>query len=406
MEKFLTKAQKLDNVRYDIRGKLNQEAGKMADEGIEILKLNIGNPTPFGFKAPDELVKLMGENLNTYQGYTDSKGLIDARHAIVDYCEEKNIKGVTPNDVFIGNGVSELITMSMQCLLNQGDEVLVPAPDYPLWTASINLAGGKAVHYICDEANEWNPSVEDIRSRITDKTKAIVVINPNNPTGALYSKEILLEIVQIAREHQLAIFADEIYDRLVMDELEHISLASLADDVFFVSFNGLSKSHMMCGYRVGWMCLSGDKTLAKGFIEGLELMSSMRLCSNAPAQSIVIAALANREYTKSLLVPGGRVYEQREYVYNALNSIDGVTAVKPKAAFYIFAKLDTEKFNITNDEQFSLDLLHEKHILMTNGRGFNWPEPDHVRVVYLPCVEDLKVACENLKDFLETYKQK
>lgn len=400
------KSTKLDNVCYDIRGPVMDEANKMIAQGEKIIKLNIGNPAPFGFEAPEAIIDKMSENLTLTEGYSDSKGLFSAREAILSYCQKKNMPNVTINDIYTGNGVSELITLSMQGLLNNGDEVLVPSPDYPLWTASVTLAGGTAVHYICDEQSEWFPDIEDMKRKITDKTKAIVVINPNNPTGALYSKEVLQQIVELAREHELILFADEIYDRLVMDGEEHVALSSLAPDLLTVSFNGLSKSHLIAGYRCGWMCLCGDKSKAKGYIEGINLLSSMRLCSNVPAQSLISTALANLEDTREMVAPGGRIYEQREYIYNAIQDIPGLSAYKPKAAFYIFPKLDIKKFNITNDEQFSLDLLKEKKILITHGGGFHWETPDHFRIVYLPCIDDLKNSMDAMKDFLATYKQK
>lgn len=399
------KSSKLDNVCYDIRGPVMDEANRMIAEGINVLKLNIGNPAPFDFHAPDEVIKDMAYNLRDTEGYSDSKGLFSARKAIMQYCQLKNIPNVGINDIYTGNGVSELISMSMQGLLNPGDEILVPAPDYPLWTASITLAGGTPVHYICDEQANWYPDIDDMRSKITPNTKGIVVINPNNPTGALYPKEILLEIVQLARENELILFADEIYDRLVMDGEEHTALASLAPDLFTISFNGLSKSHRVAGYRIGWMCLCGDKSHVKGYIEGLNLLSSMRLCSNVPAQSIVQTSLGGIQSSDELLLPGGRIYEQREFIYNALKDIPGVSVVKPKAAFYIFPKLDKDKFNITNDEQFALDLLKQKKILITCGTGFNWPEPDHFRIVYLPNVDILKKATKELASFLSYYHQ-
>lgn len=399
------KSRKLDNVCYDIRGPVMDEAEKMSAEGIEILKLNIGNPAPFGFRAPDAVIEAMKNNLTETEGYSNSKGLLEARKAILSYCEEKQLPNVNIEDIYTGNGVSELITLSMQGLLDPGDEVLVPAPDYPLWTASVTLAGGTAVHYICDEKQDWYPDIEDMRKKVTDRTKAIVVINPNNPTGALYPKEILEQIVQIAREHQLILFADEIYDRLVMDGLEHTALASLAPDLLTVSFNGLSKSHLIAGYRCGWMCLCGDKSGAQGYIEGIKLLSSMRLCSNVPAQSLIPAALANREETKKLLVPGGRVYEQRECIYNALKNMEGVSVVKPKAAFYIFPGLDRKKFNIYDDEKLVLDILKEKHILLTRGGGFHWETPGYFRIVYLPDCGVLNRAAESLKEFLAGYRQ-
>ncbi len=403
--KTYEKSKKLDNVCYDIRGPVMDEANRMIAQGMEILKLNIGNPAPFGFCTSEKLIKQMAENLTNTEGYSDSKGILQAREAIVKYCRKKGIEKVTVDDVYTGNGVSELITMSMQGLLDYGDEVLVPSPDYPLWTASVTLAGGTAVHYICDEQSEWYPDIEDMRKKITDKTKGIVVINPNNPTGALYPKEILMQIVELAREHDLILFADEIYDRLVMDGEEHIALASLAPDLLTVSFNGLSKSHLIAGYRCGWMCLCGNKEHAKGYVEGINLLSSMRLCSNVPAQSVIDLVLTDEELTKQMLVPGGRIYEQREYVYKALNDIPGVSAVKPKAAFYIFPKLDKEKFNLKDDEKFVLDFLKEKQVLLTHGGGFHWEEPDHFRVVYLPEVEVLKKAVEGMKDFLSYYRQ-
>lgn len=324
----------------------------------------------------------------------------------MQYCQLKHIPNVGMNDIYLGNGVSEMITMAMNALLDNGDEILVPAPDYPLWTGAVTLSGGKAVHYICDEQSDWNPDIEDMRSKITDKTKGIVVINPNNPTGAVYPKEILEQIVEIAREHELIIFADEIYDRLVMDDVEHISIASLCPDLFCVTMNGLSKSHRIAGYRVGWMCLAGEKSHVKGYLEGINMLSNMRLCSNVPAQSIVQTALGGYQSSQELLVPGGRIYEQREFIYQALNSIPGVSAVKPKAAFYIFPKLDTERFHITNDEQFALDLLKQQKVLVTHGTAFNYPQPDHFRVVYLPRREVLEETMNKLELFLRKYRQK
>lgn len=403
--RMFEKSSKLDNVCYDIRGPVMDEANRMIAAGEKIVKLNIGNPAPFGFKAPDAVIKSMSENLTSTEGYSDSKGLISARKAIVEYCRSKNMPDVSVDDVYTGNGVSELITLCMQGLLNCGDEVLVPSPDYPLWTASITLAGGVAVHYICDEQNEWYPDIEDMKSKITAKTKAIVVINPNNPTGALYPREILLQIVEMARQHGLILFADEIYDRLVMDGLEHIALASLAPDLLTVSFNGLSKSHLLAGYRCGWMCLCGDKSRAKGYIEGINLLSSMRLCSNVPAQSLIPTALENLEDAQKMLLPGGRIYEQREYIYNAIADIPGLSVVKPKAAFYMFPYIDIEKFHIVDDERFVLDFLKKKKILFTHGGGFHWAKPDHFRIVYLPCVDELSIAAQSLKDFLQDYKQ-
>lgn len=404
--KEFKKSSKLNNVCYDIRGPVMDEAEKMAANNQKILRLNIGNPAPFGFKAPQKIIDKIENSLTATEGYSDSKGLLSARQAIVDYCKnKKGIENVDIGDVYTGNGVSELITMSMQGLLDNGDEVLVPSPDYPLWTASVTLAGGKAVHYICDEKADWCPDTDDIRKKITPKTKGIVIINPNNPTGALYPKELLLEIAQIARENSLIIFADEIYDRLVMDSLEHISIASLAPDIMTVTFNGLSKSHLIAGYRCGWMSLCGDKSHAKSYIEGLNLLSSMRLCSNVPAQSVIAEALGYEEETKALLTPGGRIYEQREFITNAVNSIPGLSAVKPKAAFYIFPKIDINRFNIKDDEKFVLDFLKSKKILLTHGGGFHWGAPDHFRIVYLPDLGTLECAADAMREFLADYKQ-
>ena len=400
-----TKSHKLDNVLYDVRGPVADEAARMEAAGTHILKLNIGNPAPFGFRTPDEVVYDMSQQLPDTEGYSPSKGLFSARKAIMQYAQLKNIPNVSIDDIYTGNGVSELINLSLSALLDNGDEVLVPSPDYPLWTACVNLAGGTAVHYVCDEDSEWYPDIDDMRSKITDKTKAIVIINPNNPTGALYPKEVLQQIVDLAREHQLMIFSDEIYDRLVMDGLEHISIASLAPDLFCVTFSGLSKSHMIAGWRVGWMVLSGNKHLAKDYIEGLNMLANMRMCSNVPAQSVVQTALGGHQSVKDYLVPGGRIYDQRELVYNMLNDIPGITAVKPKAAFYIFPKIDVKKFNIHSDEQFALDLLHDKHILISHGGAFNWQEPDHFRVVYLPRISMLKETIGEIGDFFSTYWQ-
>ena len=400
-----TKSHKLDNVLYDVRGPVADEAARMEAAGTHILKLNIGNPAPFVFRTPDEVVYDMSQQLPDTEGYSPSKGLFSARKAIMQYAQLKNIPNVSIDDIYTGNGVSELINLSLSALLDNGDEVLVPSPDYPLWTACVNLAGGTAVHYVCDEDSEWYPDIDDMRSKITDKTKAIVIINPNNPTGALYPKEVLQQIVDLAREHQLMIFSDEIYDRLVMDGLEHISIASLAPDLFCVTFSGLSKSHMIAGWRVGWMVLSGNKRLAKDYIEGLNMLANMRMCSNVPAQSVVQTALGGHQSVKDYLVPGGRIYDQRELVYNMLNDIPGITAVKPKAAFYIFPKIDVKKFNIHSDEQFALDLLHDKHILISHGGAFNWQEPDHFRVVYLPRISMLKETIGEIGDFFSTYWQ-
>ena len=400
------KSDKLNNVSYDVRGPVLEEAERMQEEGIRILKLNTGNPAPFGFDAPNEIVRDMIVNVRDSEGYSDSKGIFSARKAIEQYCQLKKFPNVTINDIYTGNGVSELITMCMQGLLNNGDEVLVPMPDYPLWTASVSLAGGTPVHYICDEQAEWYPDIDDIKSKITSNTKAIVIINPNNPTGALYPKELLLEIVEVARQNDLIIYSDEIYDRLVMDGLVHVPIATLAPDLFVVTLNGLSKSHRVAGFRCGWMVLSGDKSRVKGYIEGLNMLASMRLCSNVLSQQIIQTALGGYQSADDLLLPGGRIYEQREFIYNAINDIPGLSAVKPKAAFYIFPKIDTAKFDIYDDEKFVLDFLHKHHILLVHGGGFNWQQPDHFRIVYLPKMEDLKTTADKMREFLSTYKQK
>ena len=399
------KSSKLEDVCYDVRGPVLDEANRMQERGIDVLKLNLGNPAPFGFNAPEEVILDMIYNLRESQGYSDSKGIFSARKAIMQYCQLKKIPNVTINDIYTGNGVSELISIVTQALLDTGDEILVPSPDYPLWTGCVSLAGGKPVHYICDEESDWYPDLEDIKSKITDQTKAIVIINPNNPTGAVYPEDVLLKIADIAREHELMIFSDEIYDRLVMDGIKHTSIAALAPDLFCITLNGLSKSHMAAGFRVGWMVLSGAKEKAKDYIEGLNMLSNMRLCSNVPAQSIVQTALGGYQSVNEYLVPGGRIYEQREFIYKAINDIPGLSAVKPKAAFYIFPKIDVKKFNIYDDEKFALDFLREKKVLVTHGRGFNWGAPDHFRIVYLPRVEELKKATDKLADFLKTYRQ-
>ena len=402
---MVEKSRKLDNVCYDIRGPIMDEANRMTAEGIQIIRLNIGNPAPFRFNAPDEIVRDMMYNLRECEGYSDSKGLFSARKAIMQYCQLKGIPNVDINDIYTGNGVSELITMSMQGLLNNGDEILIPSPDYPLWTAAVTLAGGTAVHYRCDEESDWFPDVDDIKKKITPNTKGIVVINPNNPTGALYSRDVLQDIVNVAREHDLLIFADEIYDRLVMDGMEHVSIASLAPDLMVVNFNGLSKSHRVAGYRCGWMCLSGDKSKAKGYIEGLNLLSSMRLCSNVPAQSIIQTALGGTQSADALVLPGGRMYEQRNFIYDRLNAIPGISTVKPHAAFYIFPKIDRNMYNIEDDEQFVLDFLRKEKVLVTHGRSFNIDTPDHFRIVYLPDIETLSIVCDRLERFLQGYRK-
>lgn len=402
---MIEKSSKLDNVRYEIRGPVLDEANRMIADGAKVLKLNIGNPAPFGFTTPEEIIRDMQMNLHDCEGYSDSKGIFSARKAIMQYCQLKKIPNVDVNDIYTGNGCSEMITLSLQAMLNHGDEILVPAPDYPLWTASVSLAGGTPVHYMCDEKSNWFPDLEDMERKITPKTKGIVVINPNNPTGVLYPKEILEGIADIARRHDLVLFADEIYDRLVFDGKKHVALASVAPDLFCININGLSKSHRMAGFRCGWMCLSGPKQNAKSYIQGVNLLSSMRLCSNVPAQSIIQTALGGIQSSDELLLPGGRLFEQREVIYNELSAIDGISVVKPDAAFYIFPKIDTQKIHINNDEKFAMDLLKKKYVLISHGTGFNMPEPGYFRIVYLPDKEILHEACVRLGSFLQTYSQ-
>lgn len=403
--KTLDKSKKLEHIGYDIRGPVTDEADRMLAEGIKILKLNTGNPGAFGFNAPDDIIEKLIRDVREAQPYCDSKGILEAREAIAKYSASKGIEGVTVNDVYTGNGVSELISMATQALLDSGDEVLVPSPDYPLWTGAVTLAGGTPVHYICDERSDWNPDIRDMRSKITSRTKAVVIINPNNPTGALYPREVLEEIVQMARENGILIFSDEIYDRMVMDDLEHISTGSLAGDVTTITLNGLSKSHLVAGFRCGWMTISGATERASGYIEGINMLASMRLCSNVLSQTVIKTALERPYSAAGMLEPGGRIYEQREYIHRAINSIPGVSAVKPKAAFYLFPKLDVKKFNIVSDEQFVLDFLHEQHILCTHGGGFHWEKPDHFRLVFLPEMSELEMLAERLARFLETYNQ-
>jgi alanine-synthesizing transaminase len=400
------KSSKLDNVLYDIRGPVPREAKRMEEEeGYQIIKLNIGNPAPFGLMAPDEIIHDMIHNLATTQGYSYEKGLFSARKAIMQYYQEKRIAGVDVEDIYTGNGVSELVVMVMQCLCNDGTEILVPAPDYPLWTAAVNLSGGRPVHYLCDEESGWLPDIADIKKKITANTKGIVVINPNNPTGALYPKECLQQIVNVAREHGLIVFADEIYDKILYDGEQHVSIASLADDVLFVTMSGLSKTYRIAGFRSGWMVVSGNKKDASDFVEGLDMLASMRLCSNVPAQSIIQTALGGYQSINDLVKPGGRLYAQREACCAILSEIPGISFVKPKAAFYMFPKLDPGKFNIKDDMQFAYDLLREQKVLIVHGTGFNWPRPDHFRIVFLPRVDELTVALERLGKFLENYKQ-
>ncbi|MCR5485014.1 MAG: pyridoxal phosphate-dependent aminotransferase [Clostridiales bacterium] len=401
----VSRSDKLKNVHSDIRGPVFVEAMKMRASGIDVLRLNTGNPATFGFKMPDSVRNALLNNADKAVAYCDSKGMPEARKAICEYHMSKGIKDITPDDCFIGNGVSELVTMSLTALLNYGDEILVPSPDYSLWTNSVWLAGAKPVHYICDEKANWYPDLDDIKKKITPKTRAIVIINPNNPTGALYPKELLVELVQIARENDLIVFSDEIYDRLVFDEEEHISTATLAPDLLVVTMNGLSKSHIICGFRCGWMVISGAKESAKDFIAGIVSLASMRLCSNALTQLVIPAALSDPESTKAMIVPGGRLYEQREATCRELDKIPGLTYVRNKAAFYIFPKLDVEKFNITDDQQFAMDYLHSKNVMIIPGRGFSWDKPDHFRIVMLPEADVLAKAMRDLGDFLATYRQ-
>lgn len=402
----LKKSTKLDNVCYDIRGPVLERARKMEEEGHHIIKLNIGNPGVFGLDVPDEIQQDVIRNMSKSGVYTESQGLFEPRKAIMHYTQSKHIAGVTVDDIIIGNGVSELIVMAMQGLLNNGDQVLVPAPDYPLWTAAATLAGGTARHYLCDEENEWLPNLEDIESKINANTRAIVVINPNNPTGALYPKETLEGIIDIARHHGLVIFADEIYDKVLYDGNEHISMASLADDVLFVTFNGLSKNYRACGYRAGWMIVSGDKPHATEYMEGLNMLASMRLCSNVAGQLAIQTALGGYQSIDDLVAPGGRLCKQRDLAYEMLTAIPGVSCVKPKAAMYLFPKLDPTVYPIEDDQKFILDLLEEEKVLLVQGSGFNWKASDHFRVVFLPNVDDLTEAINRIARFLKNYRMK
>ncbi len=404
--KAVSKSSKLANVCYDIRGPVLDKARQMEEEGQKIIKLNIGNLAVFGLEPPDEIVQDMIRNLPNSAGYTDSKGLFAPRKAVVHYSQEKHIQGVTVDDVYLGNGASELITMSMNGLLNDGDEVLVPAPDYPLWTASVALSGGTPVHYLCDEQSDWYPDIADIRGKITPNTKAIVVINPNNPTGALYPENVLREIVEVARQHQLIVFADEIYDKTLYDGEMHTSIASLADDVLFVTYNGLSKNYRSCGYRAGWMVVSGAKAHARDYIEGLNMLASMRLCSNTPGQLAIQTALGGYQSIKDLVVPGGRLCRQRDLAYELLSQIPGVSVVKPKAALYMFPKLDAKIYPIADDQLFAYELLASEKVLIVQGTGFNWPNPDHFRLVFLPNSDDLTEAIGRIARFLDQYRKR
>ena len=401
----IRKSTKLDNVCYDIRGPVLDKARAMEEEGQKIIKLNIGNLAVFGLEPPDEIVQDMIRNLPQAAGYTDSKGLFAPRKSIVHYTQEKNIAGVSVDDVYLGNGASELITMSMNALLNQGDEILVPAPDYPLWTASVSLSGGTPVHYMCDEQAEWAPDIEDIASKITPATKGIVIINPNNPTGALYSNDVLLAVIELARKHGLIIFADEIYDKTLFDGNQHTSVASLAEDVLFVTFNGLSKNYRSCGYRAGWMVVSGAKHGARDYIEGLNMLASMRLCANTPGQLAIQTALGGYQSIQDLVAPTGRLCRQRDLAYQLLSEIPGVSVVKPKAALYMFPRLDPEMYPITDDQQFAYDLLAQEKVLVVQGTGFNYPTPDHFRLVFLPNTDDLTEAVGRIAHYLSTIRR-
>ena len=401
----VNKSDKLKHVRYEIRGLISDEADKLEKAGIDIIRLNTGNPAAFGFETPLSVLEKLNASLVSAAPYSGSKGLIEAREAIAAYYAGRGLIGVTADDVYTGNGVSELIQVALQAFLNQGDEVLIPTPDYPLWTAATILAGGNAVHYMCDESSDWFPDIDDMKRKITSRTRAIVVISPNNPTGAVYPKEILDSIAQLARVHGLVLFSDEIYDRLMMDGTEHLSVTTVAPDLLTVTFNGLSKSHQICGYRAGWMAICGDKSGAGSYIEGINTLVSLRLCSNVTGQSVISSALADSASTNANLVPGGRLYEQREYAYNMLNSIPGISAVKPRAGLYIFPKIDTDMYGITDDERFVLDFLRDKHVLLTHGGSYNWKKPDHFRVAYLPCMEELVEVMVRLRDFLVNYHQ-
>lgn len=400
----IKQSNKLANVCYDIRGPVLEQAKKLEEDGHRILKLNIGNPAPFGFNAPDEILYDVIHNLASAQGYSDSKGIYPARKAIMQEAQRLNIKGVEIDDIYLGNGVSELITMAMQALLNDGDEVLIPAPDYPLWTAAVSLSGGTPVHYICDEQADWYPSIEDIESKITSNTKALLIINPNNPTGAVYSREILLELVEVARKHKLILFADEIYSKIVYDDAEYIPVSSLCEDVFIASFNGLSKSYRLAGFRSGWMVLSGPKHLARSYIEGLEILTNMRLCANVPAQLAIQTALGGYQSINDLVLPGGRLKEQRDVTWELLDQIPGVSCVKPKGAIYMFPRFDPEVYTINNDVELVLDILEKEKILVVQGSAFNIKDTHHLRIVFLPQKDELATAITKIAEVMKDYR--
>jgi alanine-synthesizing transaminase len=403
--RIVKKSHKLDDVCYDIRGPVLREARRMEEDGHKIIKLNIGNPSPFGFDAPEEIVQDMIHNVPESQGYSDSRGLYSGRKAVMQYCQQKNIGDVEIDDIYLGNGVSELIVMAMQALLNNGDEILIPAPDYPLWTASVSLCGGHPVHYLCDEQSDWYPDIDDIASKITKKTRGIVLINPNNPTGALYPVDVLEAIISLARKHKLIIFSDEIYDKIIYDDAEHVSTASLADDVLFLTFNGLSKAYRVAGFRSGWMVISGAKHKARDYIEGIELLASMRLCSNVPGQHAIQTALGGYQSINDLVAPGGRLLRQRDFAFEMINRIPGVSCVKPKGALYLFPRIDPSIYRISDDEKMVLDLLVKEKILIVQGTAFNWPLPDHFRIVFLPREDELAEAIGRLAHFLSEYEQ-
>ncbi len=403
--KSIEKSSKLANVFYEIRGKVAEEARRLEEEGHKILKLNIGNPAPFGFEAPDDILKDVIHNLPQSQGYSDSKGIYPARVAVMQYFQQQGVLGVSVDDIYIGNGVSELIVMSLQALLNNGDEVLIPAPDYPLWTAAVSLSSGKAVHYHCDEENHWFPNIEDIASKINHKTKAIVLINPNNPTGAVYSEKVLREIIALARQHNLIIFSDEIYDKVLYDQAKHIPTARLADDVLIITMGGLSKNYRIAGFRAGWMVLSGPKHHAGGYIEGLDILSSMRLCANVPCQHAIQTALGGYQSINELVTGEGRLLKQRNLAIKMINEIDGLSCQPAAGAMYLFVKVDAEKFNISDDEQMVLDILKQEKILLVHGRAFNIKEVNYFRLVFLPYVDELTSAIEKLKRFFSKYRQ-
>ena len=404
--KTIQKSTKLANVLYDVRGPIVDEAKRMEDEGQKIIKLNIGNLATFGFDAPEEIQQDMIRNLPNSAGYSDSKGIFGARKAVMHYSQQQGVEGVTLDDIYLGNGASDLITMAVMTLLNEGDELLVPAPDYPLWTASTSLAGGKPVHYMCDEADGWNPSLADIRSKITPATRGIVVINPNNPTGALYSDELLKGIVQLAREHDLVILADEVYDKVLYEDEKHTALASLSTDVITLTFNSLSKAYRSCGYRAGWMVISGNKAVAKDYIEGLNMLANIKLGSNVPGQWAIQTALGGYQSINELVKEGGRLRRQRDLAYALITAIPGVSCVKPKAALYMFPRLDPEIYPIKDDRQFFMEVLKETRVMLVQGTGFNWPTPDHFRIVFLPHEDDLREAIHRLAKFLESYRKR